>query len=187
MVSYIIIWFLLKKTHVLTPKNCLQVPVNHRSFTIFIDLSFSNSSFQIGFFHFLLISHSVISHIELFVIPWTAACHASLSFTTSLSLLKLMAIKLVLPSSHLILCRPLLLPSITPSIRVFFNELALWIRWPKYWSFSFRFSISPSNGYSRLIPFRIDWSDLLVVQGTLKSLLQHHSSKHQIFSAQFSL
>ena len=96
------------------------------------------------------------------------------------SLLKLMSIELVMPSNHLILCRPLLLlPSIFPSIRVFSNESALWIRWPKYWSFSF--SISPSNEYSRLISFRIDWFDLLAVQGTLKSLLQHHSSKNHSF------
>ena len=93
-------------------------------------------------------------------------------------LLKLMAIESVLPSTHLIFCHPLLLPSIIPSIRVFFNELALCIRWPKYWSFSF--SISPSNGYSRLIPFSIDWFDLLAVQGTLKYLLQHLSSKASI-------
>ena len=105
---------------------------------------------------------------------------ASLSITNSWSLLKLMSIELVMPSNHLILCRPLLLlPSIFPSIRVFSNESALCIRHPKYWSFSF--SISPSNEYSGLISFRIDWFDLLVVQGTLKSLLQHHSSKPSIF------
>ena len=104
---------------------------------------------------------------------------ASLSFTTSRSLLKFMSIELVMPSNHLILCRPLLLlPSIPPSIRVLSNESALHIRWPKYWSFSF--SISPSNEHSRLISFRMDWLDLLAVQGTLKSLLQHHSSKASI-------
>ena len=108
--------------------------------------------------------------------PWTAACQDSLSFTISWSLLRLMSIQLVIPSNHLILCCPLLLlPSIPPSIRVFSNESALHIRWPKYWSFSF--SISPSNEYSGLISFRIDWFDVLEVQGTLKSLLQHHSSK----------
>ena len=108
--------------------------------------------------------------------PWTAACQASLSITNSQSLLKLMSIKLVMPFNHLILCRPLLLlPSIFPTIRVFSNESVLHIRWPKYWSFSF--SISPSNEYLGLISFRIDWLDLLAVQGTLKSLLQHHSSK----------
>ena len=109
-------------------------------------------------------------------ILWTAAHQASLSFTISWSLLKLISIESVVPSNHLILCRPLLLlPSIFPSIRVFSSELALCIWWPKYWSFSF--SISPSNECSGLISFRIDWFDLLAVQGTLKSLLQHHSSK----------
>ena len=112
--------------------------------------------------------------------PWTAAPQASLSFTISRSLLKLMSIESMMPSNHLILCRPLLLlPSIFPSIRVFSNESALCIRWPNYWSFSF--SISPSNKYSGLISFRIDWFDLLSVQGTLKSLLQHHTSKASIF------
>ena len=111
--------------------------------------------------------------------PWTAACQASLSITNSRSLLKLMSIELVIPSNHLIFCRPLLfLPSVIPSIRVFSNESLLHIRWSKYWSFSF--SISPSNEYSGLIPFRIDRLDLLAVQGTLKSLLQHHSSKASI-------
>ena len=112
--------------------------------------------------------------------PWTAACQASLSFTISWSLLRLTSIELVMPSKDLVLCCPLLLlPSIFPSIRVFSNELALCVRWPKYWSFSF--SISPSNEYSGLISFRIDWFYLLVVQRTLKSLLQHHSSKVSIF------
>ena len=111
--------------------------------------------------------------------PWTAACQASLSITNSQSLLRLMAIESVMPSNHLILCCPLLFPpSIFPSIRVFSNELALHIRWPKYWSFNF--NISLSNEYSGLISFRIDWFDLLAVQGTLKSLLQHHSSKASI-------
>ena len=109
--------------------------------------------------------------------PWTAAQQASLSITNSWSLLKLMSIDSVMPSSD-ILCRSLLLPSIFPSIRVFSNESALHIWWPEYWSFSF--SISPSNEYSGLISFRIDWFDLLAVQGTLKSLLQHHSSKASI-------
>ena len=111
--------------------------------------------------------------------PWTAACQASLSFTISWSLLKLISIELVIPSNHLIFCCPFLLqPSIFPSIRVFFNESALHIRWPKYWNFTF--SISPSSEYSGLISFRMDWFDLLAVQGTLKSLLQHHSSKASI-------
>ena len=111
--------------------------------------------------------------------PWTAACQASLSITNSQSLLKLTSIESAIPSNHLILCHPLLLlPSIFPSIRVFSSESVLHIRWPKYWSISF--SISPSNEYSGLISFRIDWIDLLAVQGTLKSLLQHHSSKTSI-------
>ena len=112
-------------------------------------------------------------------IPWTTACQASLSITSSRSLLKLMSIVLVMPSNHLILCCPLHLPpSIFPSIRVFSNESVLPIRWPKYWSFSF--SISHSNEYSGLISFRMDWLDLLAVQRTVKSLLQHHSSKASI-------
>ena len=120
--------------------------------------------------------HSVMSDS---VTLWTAACQASLSITKSQSLLKLMSIELVMPSNHLILCHPLLLsPSTFPSIRVFSNESTLRMRWPKYWSFSF--SISPSNEYSGLISFRMDWLDLLAVQWTLKSLLQHHSSKAAI-------
>ena len=116
------------------------------------------------------------SRVRLFATPWTTACQASLSITNSQSLLKLMSIESVMPSSHLILCRPfLLLPSIFPSIRVFPSELVLCIRWPKYWSFSF--SISPSSDYSGLISFRTDWLDVLAVQGALKSLFQHHSSK----------
>ena len=118
----------------------------------------------------------LVSCVQLFQTSWTAARQASLSFTISQSLLKLMSIELVMPFNHLILCHPLLfLPSIFLSIRVFSNESVLPIRWPKYWSFSL--SISPSNEYSGLISFRIDWFDLLDVQGTLKSLLQHHSSK----------
>ena len=120
-----------------------------------------------------------LSHVWLFVTPWTAACQASLSITISQSLLKLMSIESVMPSNHFILCHPfLLLPSIFPSIRVFSNELALHIRWLKYWRFSF--SISPSSEYSGLISFKIDWFDLLAVQGTLKSLLQHQISKASI-------
>ena len=120
-----------------------------------------------------------LSRVWLFVTPWTAACQASLSVTNSQSSLRLTSIESVMPSSHLILCRPLLLlPSIFPSIRVFSNELVLHIRWPKYWSFSF--SISLSNEYSGLISFRMDWLDLLAVKGTLKSLFQHHSSKASI-------
>ena len=115
-----------------------------------------------------IVVHS-LSHVWLFVIPWTAACQAPLLFTVSWSLFKFMSIELVMPSNHLVLCRLLLLTSIFPSIRVFSNELALHIRWPNYWSFSF--SISPSNEYSRLISSRIDWFDLLAVQGTLKSVI----------------
>ena len=120
-----------------------------------------------------------LSHVRLFATPWTAACQASLSITNSLSSLKLMSIESVMPSSHLILCLPLLLlPLIFPSIRVFSNESTLRMKWPKYWSFSF--SISPFNEYSVLISFRMDWLDLLAVQGTLESLLQHHSSKASV-------
>ena len=120
-----------------------------------------------------------LSHVRLLVIPWTAACQASLSITNSRSLPKLMSIESVMPSNHLILCHPLLLlPSVFLSIWVFSNESALRIRWPKYWSFSFH--ISPSNEHPELISFRMDCLDLLAVQGTLKSLLQHHSSEASI-------
>ena len=121
-----------------------------------------------------------LSRVRLFVTPWTAACQASPSITNSRSLLKLMAIKSVMPSNHLILCYPLLLPlSVFPSIRVFSNESTLRIRWPNYWSLSF--SINPSSDCLGLTSFRMDWLDLLAVQGTLKSLLQHLSSKASIF------
>ena len=119
-----------------------------------------------------------LSHVRLFAFSWTAARQASLSFTISWSLLKLMSIESVMPSNHLILCSLFLLPSIFPSIRVFSHESALCIKWPKYWSFSF--SISPSNEYSGLISFRIDWFDLLDVQGTLKSLFQQQNSRPSI-------
>ena len=119
------------------------------------------------------------SHVQLFVTPWMTAGQASLSITSSWSLPKLMSIESVMPSNHLILCRPLLLlPSIFPSIRVFSNESALHIRWPKFWSLSF--SISPSNEHPGLISFSMDWLDLLAGPGTLESLLQHHSSKASI-------
>ena len=124
-------------------------------------------------------SVQLLSRVRLFATPWIAARQASLSITNSQSSLKLMSIKLVTPSSHLILCHPLLLlPPIPPSIRVFSNESTLHIRWPRYWSF--RFSIIPSKEIPGLISFRMDWLDLLAVQGTLKSLLQHHSSKVSI-------
>ena len=120
-----------------------------------------------------------LSRVRLLVTPWTATLQASLSITNSQSLLKLMSIESVMSSNYLILCCPLLLlPSVFPSIRVFSNESVFHIRWPEYWSFSF--SISPSNEYSGLISFRMDWLDLLAVQRTLKSLLQHHSSKASI-------
>ena len=125
-----------------------------------------------------------LSRVQLFATPWTAACQASQSITNSRKLPKPMSIKSGMPSNHLILCHPLLLmPSIFPSIRVFSNESALCMRWSKYWSFSF--SISPSNEYSGLISFRMDWLDLLAVQGTLKSLLQHHTSKASILALSF--
>ena len=126
----------------------------------------------------MLSSIQSLSCVQLFATPWTAACQASLFITNSQSLLKFMSIELVIPSNDLILCCHLLLPSVFPSIRVFSNESVLHIRWPKYWSFSF--NISPSIEYSGLISFRMDWLDLLAVQETLKSLLQHHSSKASI-------
>ena len=124
-------------------------------------------------------SVQLLSCVWSFETLWTAACQASLSIANSQTLIKLMSIELVMPSNHPILCGPLLLlPSIFPSIRVFSNESVLCIRWPKYWSFTF--SISSSNEYSGMISFRMDWLDLLAVQGTLKSLLQHHSSKASV-------
>ena len=140
---------------------------------IYIYITISQNSIQ---FNSVQFRGSVVSNS---VTPWTAACQTSLSITNSRSLLKLMSIESVMSSNHLILCRPLLLlASIFPSIRVFSNESVLHVRWPKYWSFSF--STSPSNEYPGLISFRIDWLDLLAVQGTLKSFLQHHSSKASI-------
>ena len=136
------------------------------TFTLCSSDGFTSRTEQVQF------SCSVVSN------SWTAACQASLSITNAQSLLKLMSIELVMPSNHLILCHPLLSPSIFPSIWVFSKESVLHIRWPKYWSFSF--SISPSNEYSGLISFKMKWLDLLAVQGTLKSLLQHHSSKASI-------
>ena len=129
--------------------------------------------------HMCISSVQSLSHVQLLVTPCTAAHQASLSFTNSWSLLKLLSIESVMPSNHLILSTPLLLPSsISPSITVFSNESILLIMWPKYWSFSF--SLCPSNEHSGLISFRMNWFDLLAVQGTLKSLLQHHSSKPSI-------
>ena len=138
-----------------------------------------NIFFFCQFEDILFSSVQSLSCVQLFGTPWTAACQASLSITNSWSLLKLISVESVIPSNHLILCRPLLLlPSIFPSIRVFSKESALHIRWPKYWSFSF--SISPSNEYSGLISFRMDWLNLLAVQGTFKSLVQYHTSKASI-------
>ena len=139
----------------------------------FISFSIANCPWRV-----FVVAQS-FSHVWLLATPWTAACQASLSFTITQSLLKLMSIELVMPSNHLFLCCPLLLlPSIFPSIRVFSNESALHVRWLKYWNFSF--SISPSNEYSGLISLRMDWLDLLEVQGTLESLPQHHGSKASI-------
>ena len=153
-----------------------------------IDL-FKTQGYQYNCYPFFPIqfgSVQSLSCVRLFATPWTTACKASLSITNSWSLLKLMSIDSVMHSNHLILCPPLLLPSsVFPSIRVFSNESGLHIRWPKYWSLSS--SINPSNEYSRLISFRIDWLYFLAVQVTLKSLLQHHSPKAQLFSAQSSL
>ena len=151
------------------PKQWMQVQ-------LWVQLSFQSPALGSGWNAVVV---QTLSRVWLFPTPWTAAQQSSLSFTVSRSLLKLMCIESVMPSNHLILCCPLLLlPSIFPSIRVFSNESALHIRWPKYWSFSF--SISPSNEHPGLISFRMDWLDLLAVQGTLKSLLQHHSSKASI-------
>ena len=128
----------------------------------------------------LFSSVQLLSLVQLFATPWTAAYQASLSITNPWKLLKFMSIESVMPSNHLILCQPLLLlPSVFPSIRVFSSEWVICIRWTKYWSFSF--SISPFNEYSGFISFGMDWLDLLAVQGTLKSLFQHHSSKASIF------
>ena len=141
--------------------------------------SINKCPLPINGFHNFSSSVQSLSYVRFFATPWTAARHAYLSNTNSWSLPKLMSTELVMPSNHLILCRPLLLlPSIFPSIRVFSNESALCIRLSKYWSFSF--NVCPSNEHSGLFSFRMDWLDLLAVQGTLKSLLQHHSSKPSI-------
>ena len=150
----------------------------HPIMTLFLVTFYLYFPISIIFWHHIQ-SVQLLSRVWLFAIPWTAARQASLSITNSRSSLKLMSIGSVMPSNHLILCRPLLLPpSIFPSIRVFSDESVLPIRWPKYWSFSL--NISPSNEYSELISLRMDWLDLLAVQGTLKSLLQHHTSKASI-------
>ena len=142
-------------------------------------ICFMNMFFWYVFIGSQFSSVQSLIHVRLFVTPWTAAHQASLSITNSWSPPKPISIELVMPSNHLILCHPLLLlPSIFPSIKVFSNESALWIRWPKYWSFSF--NISPSNEHPGLTSFRMDWLDLVAVRGTLKSFLQHHSSKASI-------
>ena len=165
-------------------------PLANLQWTRYMSLRLMTTSF-ISFRHMVVVQS--LSHVQLFPTPWTAACHTSQSFTILWSLLKLMSIKLVKPSNHLIFCHPLLLlPSIFPNIRVFSNESVLCIRWPKYWGFSFSFRISPSNEHSGLVCFRINWFNLSAVQGTLKSLLQHPSSKASIlrcsafFMVQFS-
>ena len=157
---------------------------NHNSAFYFIT-SFPLNNILLTYFHDNIYGSIVVvkslSRVWLFATPWTAACQPFLSFIVSRSLLKLMSIELVMPPNHLILFRPLLVPSIFPSIRVFSSESALPIRWPKYWSFC----ISPSNEYSGLISFRIDWFELLSVQGALKSLLQHHDLKASVQHSAF--
>ena len=142
-------------------------------------MSIAKVKFIVDYSLSLFSSVHLLSRVQLFATPWTTACQASLSITNSRSLPKRMSIESVMPSNHLLVCRPLLLlPPIPSSIRVFSIESALPLRWPKYWSFSF--NISPSNEHTGLISFRMDWLDLLAVQGTLKTLLQHHSSKASI-------
>ena len=159
-------WLTLLSIVISSPSMLLQIALFH-SFLWLSEYSVQFSSVQL------------LSRVWLFVTPWTAVCQASLSITSSWNPPKPMSIELVMPSNHLILCHPLLLlPSIFPNIRVFSNESALHVRWSKYWSFSF--NLSPSNEHPGLISFRMDWLDLLAVQGTLKSLLQHHSSKASI-------
>ena len=164
-------WFsfaLKKKKNCILNKECFQLPYSCEKF-LFPETKFTGFAAVIYLF----------SHVQLFVTPWTAAQQASMSFFIFQSLLKLMSIESMMPSNHFILCCPLLLlPSIFSSMSIFSSELALHIRWPKHWSFSF--SISPSNEYSGLMSFRIDWFDLLAVQETIRSLLQHHSLKASI-------
>ena len=176
--SSILAWRILwtEEPSGLQPMESQEVGHSWATFT-FIAVSFYLERFS---------SVQPLSHVRPFATPWTAACQAFLSITNFQSLLKHVSIELMMPSNHLIFCHPLLLPpAIFPSIRVFSNESVLCIRWPKYWSFSF--SISPSDEYSGLISFRMDWLDLLAVQGTLKSFLQYHSSKASFFGTQLSL
>ena len=162
---------------ILEPKKIKSVTASHqKSHTYYKDSCARR--FKVSLFQFSSVQS--LSHVRLFATPWITARQASLSISNSQSFLRLMSIESVMPSSHLILCHPLLLlPPIPPSIRIFSNESSLRRRWPKYWSFSFSFS--PSNEHPGLISFTMDWLDFLAVQGTLKSLLQHHSSKASIF------
>ena len=163
----------LHSLYLLLRKTCFLLSLHMKMFPLLLLVAF-------------VVIVQLLSHVWLFPTPWTAALQAPLSFTISQSLLKLMPIESVMLSNYLILCHfLLLLLSVFPSIKVFSTESALCVRWSKYWSFNF--SMSPFSEYSGLISFRIDWFDLLAVQGTLKSLLQHHSSKHQFFGFQLSL
>ena len=167
------------KSHLLSETFChypIEMFTSRQHFTFLLSCFIL---FSLASVHYLN-SVQLLTRVWLFMTPWTAPCQASLSITNSQSLLKLMYIESVMPSNRLILCHPILLPSVLPSIRVFSSESVLRIRRPKYRSFSFSFSISPSNEYSGLISFGMDWLDLLAVQGTLKSLLQHHSSEASI-------
>ena len=173
------IWFTAWKAQLVCIRLCVRIGWALLHMLEKLALLYGSIGCSFSFISFELAVVQSVSCVWLFATPWTAALQASLSVTVSRSLLKLMSIESVMPSNHLILCHPLLLlPSIFPSIRVFSNELVLHIRWPKYWSVSF--SISPFNEYSGLTYFRIEWFDLLVVQGTLKSLLQHHNSKASV-------
>ena len=175
--SHWLYYQLNSKLH-LNQDGCLLVIILSADFTLHVSqVLYIYQSVELLYIHFS--SVQLLIHIRLFATPWIAACQASLSISNSRSPPKPLSIDSVMPSSHLILCRPLLLlPPIPPSIRVFSNESTLHMRWPKYWSFSF--SISPSKEHPELISFRMDWLDLLAVQGTLKSLLQYHSSKASI-------
>ena len=173
------VWRFLKKLKIQLPKDPESLPWAYSQTKLLIWKNTQDPCLHSSIFITAETSVQSLSRVRLFATPWTAAHRASLSITKSRSLRKLISIDLVMPYNHLILCHPLLLlPSVFPSIRVFSKESVLHIRWPKCWSFSF--SISLSNEYSGLISFRMDWLDLLAVQGTLKSLLHHHSSKASI-------
>ena len=174
--------FLLQYSGLENSMDCIVHGITKSQTWQWISLSYRYINSNTNYMKQIILAFSsvqLLSHVQLFMTPWTVAHQASLSITNSRSLLRLMSIELVMPSNHLIPCPPLLLlPSIFPSSRVFSNESVLHIKWPKYWSVSF--CISPSNEYSGLISFRMDWLDLLEVQGILKSLLQYHSSKASI-------